>query len=318
MTGAAAGVGYRNVRGEYFLSLQDRMARSWVSQAASMFRSDAPIELYKWLGNAPSPNKFQGQRRLQELQDFGLQVVNDKFESTVSIDVDDLRRDKTGQAPIQVRSVAAKVATLPNRLLSGILNNGGTVKCFDGISLYKTDRVVRNSGTINNDITVSGASTPDAPTSAFMSDAIMQGVQQLYTFNDDSGDPINEDAMEFMVMVPVKYYRSAQAALALPFTSAGVSNLIPSLQQVKFNLVVNPRLTGTSAAAGRRIHILRTDAEVRALLWQEEDIGNESFKVLGPDSESAFMTDKVAFGAKMICAAAPGLPQLACRVNIAA
>ncbi len=315
--GSLQSIGYRNVKGNYFLALEEAAAASWAQRVASMYTSDQEVEIYKWLSSVAAPRKWTGERTRQQLSDFGLTIVNDKYENTLEVSVDDLRRDKIGKIMPKVQDLARKMATLPQRLLSTMINNGGSVTAHDGVSFFSTSRTIRSSGTINNDITVSGASTPDTPTSAFFSSAILQGIQAMYGFNDDAGDPINEEARKFVVMVPTKYWQVAQSAILLPYTSAGVSNLIPSAD-IQLSVVTNPRMTGTAAAAGRRIVIFREDAAVKALIWQDEDIGSESFKTLGMDSEQAFWRDMVAFGAKRMSQCAPGIPQLACRVNIAA
>jgi phage major head subunit gpT-like protein len=315
--GAVQSIGYRNVKGNYFLALQEREAASWAGRVASMFTTDQEVELYKWLANVSGPRKWTGERTRQQLSDFGLQVIGDKYENTLEVDIDDLRRDKINGIMPKVGDLARKVATLPQRLLSTLINNGGSTTAFDGGNFFSTSRVVKSSGTINNDITVSGTTTPDAPTTAAFAGAILTAVQGMYGFNDDSGDPINDDARKFVVMVPTKYWQVAQSAVLLPYTSTGVSNLIPA-SDLQISVVVNPRMTGTAAAAGRRFVIFREDASVRALIWQDEDIGAEAFKTLGPESETGFWRDSIAFGAKRICACAPGLPQLAMRVNLAA
>jgi hypothetical protein len=118
------------------------------------------------------------------------------------------------------------------------------------------------------------------------------------------------------VLVPVKYWAVTRAALMNDFVSTGVSN---TLRNSGLNISVkpNPRLTGSAATAGRRIYVFRTDAEIRALLWQDENI-NDAFKTLDENSDQGFWRESVAFGAKRIGQGALGRWELACRVNIAA
>lgn len=312
--GAVQSLGFRNIRGQYFLTLEEQQMQSWVTQAATMLDTDQPMELLKWLGAPPVMTKWTGERLRQQMSDYGLTLIPEKFTSTIEADVDDLRRDKTGQILARIREMASKAATLPQRVLTPLIEGNGTG--YDGDTFFSTSHEVGDSGVHSNDITVSGLTTPDNPTSAGMVSAILQGIQQLYGFKDDRGDPINGEAMSFAVMVPTKYWAATRAALNNTFTSAGVSNTLPN-SGVSIMDFVNPRLNGAQAAAGRRIYVFRTDASIRALIWIDEAI-NDAFKTLGDDSDLGFWRDSVAFGAKRIGQGALGRWELACRVNLAA
>lgn len=312
MAGALSSLGFRNVRGQYFFEYQTRGAASWINDAASIFDTDSPYELYKFLGMPPVMSEWTGERKRQQLTDFGLTVVSKKFESTIEVDVDDLRRDKTGQALMRVRDMAAKAATLPERVLTPLLEANGTG--YDGVAFFATTHAVGSSGTLSNAITVTGITDPDNPTTAEMVTVILKAVQQAYLFNDDRGDPINEDATRFMVMVPVKYWAATRGALFNEFSSTGASN---TLLNAGVTIVprVNPRLNNTTGTGGRRIYVFRTDANIRALLWQDEVIG-DAFKTLGEDSDNGFWRDTVAFGAKRIGQGALGRWELAVRATL--
>lgn len=312
-------VSYRNVSGRYFLRMQEAEEASWARLLANMVTTDQESEVHKWLSSVNAPAKWTGERRKQDFTDYGLTIVGEKYESGFSIQIDDKRRNKIKeQLDLKPAELAGKVATVPQRLLSDLINNGGSRNAFDGLSFFNTTRTIRKSGTINNDITVSGLGTPDAPTTAGMSQAILSGIQAMLAFKDDAGDPINEFARVFYVMVPVRYMMAAEAAVTLPFSSAGVSNLIPAMGKMQIIPITNPRLTDTNNAAGRRIAIFRGDASIKSMIVQDEDIGSEAFKMLGEDSDNAFWKDEIVFGAKRITNVAPGLPQLAMRVNLAA
>lgn len=314
MSGALSSLGFRNIKGNYFATFTEREQASWVTDVATMLTTDAPYELYKFLGMPPVMSKWTGERKRQQLSDYGIPVVNDKYESTVEVDIDDLRRDKTGQIMARIRDMAAKAATLPQRVLTPLIEGNGTG--YDGVAFYATTHSVGSSGTQINDITVSGASTPDVPTTAFMVDAILRGIQQTFLFLDDRGDPINGDAGAFTIMVPVKYWAAATAAIKNDFVTNAVTNTLKNAG-LAVKVQVNPRLNGTAAAAGRRIYVFRTDANIRALLWQDEDI-SDGFKTLDANSDNGFWRDSAAFGAKRIGQGALGRWELSTRVNIAA
>jgi phage major head subunit gpT-like protein len=310
LSGAVSSLGYRNVVGSYFMRLEEVGMASWVSSIASMMTSDQPMELYKFLGAAPTPRKWTGERSRQQLTDFGMKVFNDKFEDTIEADIDDLRRDKTGQIRARISDLAGKVATLPQRVLTDILINNATG--YDGVALYSDSHSVGQSGTTDNLLGATVVSA-DAPTATEMTNAILASIQAILGFKDDSGDPANAEAKSFAVMVPTKYWASLVAAIRNDFLANGVTNTLKT-SGIEITPIVNPRLTGTAAAAGRRIYTFRTDAAVRALIWQDEAIA-DAMKVLGPESDNGFWRESVAFGAKRIGNGAVGRFELTARTE---
>ncbi|MBZ4251856.1 hypothetical protein LAJ57_13170, partial [Streptococcus pneumoniae] len=71
-------------------------------------------------------------------------------------------------------------------------------------------------------------------------------------FKDDQGEPMNEEATSFLVMVPVPFMSAAAAALKNPVITDGSgsrTNTITNLGGFSFELAVNPRLTWTTKFA---------------------------------------------------------------------
>lgn len=297
MSGQFSSFSLRNVEGSYFWSLEETQAASWVPLLSNMFTTDQPYEIYKWLGSAPAMAAWRGERKRSGLGDYELTVVSDKYDSTLAFDVDDMRRDKTGQIVRRVSEMGQKAATLPQRLFTTLLEANGT--SYDGSNFFANSH---NTGTVDNNLTYAAA-TGTQPTSAEMSGAILEAIQAMYGFLDDSGDPCNEFAQQFMVMVPTNYWQPLVAALKDVFTSAGVSNTLQSATGMGLSVtpVVNPRLSATD-----KMYTFRTDAPVKCGIWQEEELGGEAFKTLGVDSDNSFWRDEVAFGAKRIGQAALG------------
>lgn len=304
MSGQFSSFSLRNIEGSYFWSLEETQAASWVPLISDMFTTDQPYEIYKWLGSAPSMSTWRGERVRSGLGDYELSVISDKFDSTLAFDVDDVRRDKTGQIVRRVSEMGQKAATLPQRLFTTLLEANGT--SYDGAAFFAD---AHNTGTVDNNLTYNAA-TAAAPTSAEMSSAILEAIQGMYGFLDDTGDPCNEFATNFMVMVPTNMWQPLVAALKDVFTSAGVSNTLQSAAGMGLTItpVVNPRLASTT-----QMYTFRTDAPVKMGIWQEESLpGGEAFKTLGIDSDNAFWREEVAFGAKRIAQAALGRYELAC------
>lgn len=314
LAGGLAVMGYRNVQGRYFLGYE-RGGSDWARRIAEQTTTDQPVEIHKWLGAVASPVKFGGERQRSSLTDYGLQIVSEKYELTVDADIDDVRRDKTGQVLRRIAEMGSKMASLDERLLSTMLES--TTTCYDGVALWSAShKVGKSAATQSNDITVSGLTTPDAPTSAGMVSAILAGVKQLVGMLDDRGDPMNQNAKRFVLVAPVKYWDTILAALQNVYTSAGVSNTLINAG-ISITPFINVRLSGAASAAGRRIYLFREDADVLPFITQDESIP-DAFKSQDAYSDTVFWQDKLAWGGKRITTVAPGRFELAVRVNLAA
>ena len=313
LAGGLQAMGFRNVQGTYFLGY-DRGGVEWARRISEQTTSDQPFEIHKWLGAVAAPTRFEGERKRNSLTDYGIQIVSEKYELTTEADIDDVRRDKTGQVLRRIGEMGSKMASLDERLMSAMLESSAL--CYDGLSLWNTaHKIGKSAATQSNDITVAGLGTPDAPTSAGMVNVLLQGVKQLVGMLDDRGDPMSQGAKRFVVVAPLKYWDSIIAALANIFTSAGVSNTLINAG-ITISPFINVRLNGSAAAAGRRIYMMREDAELLPFITQDEAIP-DAFKSQDAYSDAGFWQEKLAWGAKRITTVAPGRFELACRINLA-
>ena len=310
--GPNSSLSFRQIRGVYFLAYEAGMA-SWVPAVASMFPSDQPYEEYKWLESAPQMVEWQGERKRVQLRDFGVRCVNKKYSSTIEFDVDDLERDKTGQAQRRIAELGTKAAELPERLLTTLVEAGATTLGYDGANFFADAHL--HGGAVDNLRTFDAADTEN-PTSAEMSAAILQAIGAMSGYTDERGDPINQNAKQFAVIVPAKYSGAAFSAVRDQFLAAGVSNALKS-SDWGVTVYVNARLRQTNDAPGRRFYIHRTDAAIRSLIWQEQNVGNRALQVHGgEDTDLGFWKDGMAVGPKRIGGAALGRFELACQVTL--
>ncbi|MFO1078861.1 MAG: Mu-like prophage major head subunit gpT family protein [Planctomycetota bacterium] len=305
LSGGLSGLSFRNASGEFFLAMQERARAMWTQAVTTDVPSDQPFEIHKGLNGVPAMAKWAGERQRQALKELSLTVLNDKYESTITVDIDDLRRDKTGMIQRRIGEMGAKAATLPQRVFTQLIEANGNG--YDGAAFFADTHL--HGGTIDNNLAAS-ASSAAAPTSAEMSTAILAAIQAMLGFQDDRADPINEDANSFAIVVPPKYWSAAIAAKNNGFTSAGVSNTLPN-SGMSIDVFVNPRFT----AANNMFYTFRTDVPQGALLWQEESIA-DGFKTLGADSSDGFWREKLAFGAKRVGAGALARFEFAARTTL--
>jgi phage major head subunit gpT-like protein len=286
----------RAVIGMYYEALKALVNAGWIDAVSNYFTSDQPVEEYVWLGMPPALREWIGGRQAKGLSDASIKIENKHFEATLEILLRDLRRDKTGQIRIRMNELAQRGQTHFASLLSTLIVNGASATCYDGQYYFDTDHSEGGSGSQSNSITTDISALPasvhgsvTAPSPEEMQQAILDSISKMYTFVDDQGEPLNETASQFLVMVPVGLSKATQAALTM-VRQAAASTF--SMDGLTINSAVNPRLT--VAGWTDKFVTFRTDGSVKPLIRQEET--KPQLKVKDENSEFAFDNDAIQIG----------------------
>lgn len=256
--------------GEFYNTLQQDIGGSWIDTVSNYFASDQESEEYKWLGMAPAMREWVGGRQAKGFREAGQVIRNLNFEATLEVLVDEMRRDKTGQVMVRVRELAQRTNAHWAKLLSQLVVAGESSVCYDGQFFFDTDHLEGDSAAQSNDLTASAA-IPAAPTAGEMETAILKSFESMLQIKDDQGEPMNEGARSFMLMVPVSLMSKAAAAIGseiiVDASTSRTNNIITlgALGGFSVTMSVNVRLPWTGKFA-----TFRTDAETRALIRQEE------------------------------------------------
>lgn len=308
---SAASLSSRAIIGEFYNTLEQNTGALWVPGTSMLVQSNQESETYKWLGMAPAMREWVGGRLAKGFRDNGITITNKTFEATLEVLLDELRRDKTGQVMVRVRELAERTNAHWAKLLSTLIIAGEAATCYDGQYFFDTAHAEGDSGTQSNDISYN-AGTTTAPTASEMESAILENVQKLLSFKDDQGEPMNEEARSFLVMVPVPFMAAAAAALKNPVITDSVgsrTNTITSLGGFSFELAVNPRLTWTEKFA-----VFRTDGQTKAFIRQEEE--GVTVSAIAEGSELEFKENKHLYGVKAIRNVGYGYWQHACLTTL--
>ena len=304
---SAASLSSRAIIGEFYNTLEQNTGALWVPGTSMLVTSDQESETYKWLGMAPAMREWVGGRVAKGFRDNGITIVNKTFEATLEVLLDEIRRDKTGQVMVRVRELAGRTNAHWAKLLSTLIIAGEAAVCYDGQYFFDTDHAEGDSGTQSNDIE-SNIGTTTAPTQAEMETSILKAVEAIIGFKDDQGEPMNEEATSFLVMVPVSFMSAAAAALKNPVITDGSgsrTNTITNLGGFSFELAVNPRLTWTTKFA-----TFRTDGMTKPFIRQEEE--GVTVSAIAEGSELEFRENKHNYGVKAIRNVGYGYWQHAC------
>ncbi len=301
------GLTSQGIIGRFYRRLEEFAQSAWWTRLAMRFPSSQASETYKWLGMVPQVREWVSGRRVKPLRASGVTIVNKTWESTIRVDADEMRRDKTGQILVRVNELARRVALHPNKLLSTLIEGGVSAAAYDGQFFFDTDHSEGDSGTQSNSISVDVA-TPTAPTESEMFTAIIRGISQILAFRDDDGEPMNEAAREFVVMSPMGLLAPTLVALSGREIDA-TANPLAARAPFRVEWVANPRLTWTDKFA-----IFRTDGESRPFIFQEEL--PVQVHALAEGSELEANENQHQYGVKAIHAAGYGFWQDACLVTL--
>jgi len=287
----------RQIIGTFYNTLKQNVGAEWIDAVSNYFTSDQASEEYAWLGQSPIMQEWIGGRNAKGFRENGLTIANKHYEATVEYLVKDLRRDKTGQVMARIQELARRTNAHWASLLSTLILNGEATTCYDGQYFFDTDHAEGDSGTQSNDLSidisdfaVATAGTTTAPSVAEMQFAIATCIAAIVGFKDDQGQPMNEDANSFVVMVPTVFMNVAMQAVATPVQVAETQSALQALKSVfKIRVVVNPRLTWTT-----KLCVFRDDSYIKSFIRQEEM--GVSLKVKGAGSEYEFDNDAHQYG----------------------
>lgn len=307
----------RAIIGAYYARLETNPGLAWVNAVSNMFGSDQSSETYAFLGQSPGMREWLGGRSAKGLPSSSFAIANKHYEATLEIRKTDARRDKSGQIIARVNEFADRSLTHWASLLSTLLINGPSTACYDGQFYFDTDHAEGDSGTQDNDITVDISALPaavhgavTAPSVEEMQQAILKGIAQILSFKDDRGEPMNENAREFAVIVPIGLYLTAVAAVSTLTTAALQQNLNPNLVAgLRVDVHMNPRLTWTDSFA-----VFRTDSPIKGLIRQSEQ--DVEMKAKAEGSEFEFDNDAWQFGIDAWRNVGYGYWQRACYVTM--
>jgi len=296
------GITSKGVIGSFYAALRQDLGMSWIPGLSMLFNSTQETETYKWLGMVPGMREWIGGRQPKGFRENGITITNKKYESTLEVNVDDLRRDKTGQLRVRIAEQARRANAHWASLMSTLILNGPSAECYDGQYFFDTDHSEGSSGSQSNQISVDISALPcevhgstAVPSREEAVQAVLQGIAAIIGFVDDQAEPMNENANSFVVMAAPQnpLYLCLQAGISLDSLATGVPNIVPA-SGFKIQVVPNARLSTWTD----RFAIFRTDAEVKPFIRQEEEGITVAAKAEG--SEFEFDFDKHQYGIKAI------------------
>jgi phage major head subunit gpT-like protein len=285
-------------------------------------RYDSPGEFLKLvdLGTVGAVRQLSGGRQNTAVIPYTQTLQNVVYELTLPIDVEDVRRDSIGIWESKAAEMGAKFALQIDKLNAAqiVANPTG----FDGVSLFSSSHPV--NGTVqSNDLTSSqvpglatAGGTPTSPTAVDAMNAILGAATYFYTMIDESGDPINGGARQFLIVTSSPaIYASAVAAITSIQLASGMTDVLSKLDAkgYQFDVTLEPRVSGASNA-NKIFYIFRKDSVIKPLVWSEES--GVEMTYLGDGTDSAVYRNEYVYAAKAVRTVGPGRYQHAARCTL--
>lgn len=307
----------RAIIGMYYARLEALPLTSLIDALSNDFGSDQSSETYNWIGMPPAMREWIGGRQAKGFLGNGITIANKHYEATIEVQKKDARRDKTGQIEARMQDFADRAQTHWVSLLSTLLLNGATALCYDGQYFFDTDHSEGSSGSQSNKIDCDISTMPaqvhgtvTAPSTEEMQSAIFAGITKMLGFVDDQGEPMNEGASAFTVIVPMTLLPYAAAAIAA-VSNPALNNLNPNLLR-NFSISVEPNARLSTWTD--KFVVARTDSPIKAFIRQSEQ--ETEMKAKAEGSEYEFDNDAWQFGIDNWRGAGYGLWQRAVQVTM--
>lgn len=304
----------KGIIGKFFQKYEETLQADWTQKIGWMnTETNQELETYRWLGQAPVMREWVGGRLVKQLAVKGYQLSNKLFEASMNINVDDIRRDKTGQVMLRVGELARRAAEHWIKLETDALTTNGT--CYDGQAFFSASHAEGASGTQKNlltstEVTALNVATAASPTQTEMINAILGVIQKGYAFKDDQGEPMNGGARKWLIMTPTNMIGSTIGAITSDRMSGGESNPLIN-QWFQVDAVANPRLDADSNV---NFYVFRVDSEMKPLILQSEQ--DVKVDYIGEGSEEEFKNHQHLFGVEALRNAGYGLWQMAMKCTL--
>ncbi len=275
----------KGLRSEFFSRYDATLTH--FAKLSTRIPSTSDSETYKWLGSIPKMREWGTGRLARGVRTESYSVENLKYESTLEVDRDEISDDQTGQITIRVQEQAARAATHKDYLISQLLINGESAgfTSYDGATFFSDSHSSGSSGTQDNKLTFN-ASDHTAVTSAEFASALRIAMGTILGFKDDQGDPMNNSASGFKVVVPANLAMTAMEAVGSTLIN-NTSNVLNGLAEV----IVFPWLTTAT-----KWYLLKTDGIVRPFIFQDRE--PVEFTSQTEDSDEGFRREKYLYGVR--------------------
>jgi len=196
--------------------------------------SSTAINVYPWLGAWPKMREWLGDRQVHKLEAFDWQIVNKTWEGTIEIPVESVEDDQYGIWRPVVAGQGTLVRLHPDDLVFGLLNDGFTLKGYDGKTFFATDHK-------------SGSNKATAALSFAAGGSYAVAKATLDRVKDSQGNPLFSGAERDILVVGPELDEKARIGLNSDYISVSGGSTQDNPWKNSADLVKSPKITSATA-----------------------------------------------------------------------
>lgn len=192
-------------------------------------QSTGQDEKYGILGSMPGVREWLGDRQFKKLRAGDFTIANREWENSVEFEKNDIDDDRVGLMTNLATDFGAEAMLHPDELLIEALVAGEDTACFDGQNFFDTDHAWGDSGSQDNDLSATAA-TSTTPTAAEFKTAFNAARVKMLGYVNDQGKKLNRPvirgANKFLCLVPLEMQEAAEEGTAAALTTNGGTNVV--------------------------------------------------------------------------------------------
>lgn len=247
------------------------------SQMTTTIPSNAKSETYGWMTRLLKMRKWDGPRLIQNLNTASYSLVNDKYENTVGVPVDDYEDDTLGVYNPLFSELGRTTRKWPDQLFKTVIQEGISENSFDGVPFFATTHPVDPAGNQANTFTSSALNATNFDT--------VRSAMRSYTGED--GEPLGVDPG--LLVVPPQLEKAALEIVAAERNASGASNVLVGTARV----LVVPELANEPTVW----YLMDVSKGIRPFVWQLRK-SPELVNKTRMDSDNVFNDDQFLWGIK--------------------
>lgn len=143
-------------------------APTFSGELATTIASSTGVNTYGFLDRIPKMRQWVGERQIQNLKEYGAQIVNQPYELTIAVDRDDIEDDNLGVYAPLMSELGRQARKWPDQLLVAAMQGGTSSNGFDGVPFFSGSHPLSGSNQSNNFTTTALSTTNYAATRAAM------------------------------------------------------------------------------------------------------------------------------------------------------
>jgi len=281
---------------------QGKLVAPLIGPIVRVVPSTQAEEILTALGAAPGLDEWKGEISPEKLAAWKLTVINRLFDASIEVTRSDWEDDRLGQYDATIQDMAVRASYHPAELLAAVLEANGNA--FDGDELFDVDRVIGDSGTINNALVPAMADTA-TPTVLEVETAINAAIVAMKAFKNNKGKPA-VIAPVFKLITPTALMPQARACFEDQYI--GVSALKTNTVRGMAEPIELPFLTSSVAA----YMAVANYAAKPIVMTDREPLSTQT---LGEGSDEWTKNERAIFKVRARREMAPGVPWLIARLT---